>query len=72
MTTRNDARYIESSDTNACLRGWYQGIMDMGGWSDFDEAAFKAAMLDRLTHDLGPEPAEPIVESDFEVEEVTH
>ena len=68
MTTRTDSRYLESDDSNAILRGWYQGMMDMGGWSDSDEEAFKAAMLDQLCYDLGPEPDEPIVLDDFEVE----
>lgn len=50
-TTRHDPRYTTSNDRDAVLRAWggqdRQSLtMDMGGWLDDDEVAFREAIQD--------------------------
>lgn len=54
---RLDPRYVASDDPRAVLRAWggEDGTMDMGGWTDSDMVAFKAAVQDESRHAAGAE-----------------
>lgn len=59
-TTRQDPRYVSSTDPRAVLRAWggesaSDATMDMGGWTDSDEAAFRAAVQDESRYGAGEE-----------------
>jgi len=56
MTTpRDDPRYVTHDDPRAVLHAWGgpDGLLDMGGWTDEDEAAFEAAVQDESVYGAG-------------------
>lgn len=62
MPKNTDPRYVASVDARAVLRAWVNDA-DMGGWTDGDEDAFRAAVIAEAADGFGCEPEE--------VEEVT-
>lgn len=63
--TRDDPRYVTSTDQRAVLRAWggespQHATMDMGGWTDTDAHAFRSAIQDESTTMAG-EPLDYIV-----------
>ena len=50
----NDPRYVDSDDARARLTA-YWGEVPVGGWTDDDEPAFRAAVIAQLSDDLIPD-----------------
>lgn len=45
--TRHDVRYVDNDDPRAVMVAWINAA-PMGGWTDTDEDAFRAAIADEV------------------------
>jgi hypothetical protein len=50
----SDPRYVDSDDARARLTAYWHDL-PMGGWTDDDEPAFRAAVIAQLSDDLVPD-----------------
>jgi len=67
MTDRHDDRYVDADDSEALLRAWAHGTVDMGGWTEVgSREAFREAIQDE--HIYGA--SKPLADDDLEIIEV--